>query len=173
MRILVAPTFFSTSLVVFQFAWTNDRQKILIDFFKGNEFLYNPIHPDYKKRRLRDKKILELCNMIGCSSKHSEGEHLAYFCSSDNGCNFPEGISKLVYGARRFLSPVSGFEDARIRNFVYEREDPCLLFRFRSCAFRNSSCCKNNDFIANSFQLSFFNCKNALARQLSPYLVKV
>lgn len=49
------------------FIWTNDRQKTLIDFFKDNEFLYNPIHPDYKKRRLRDKKILELCNMLGCS----------------------------------------------------------------------------------------------------------
>ncbi|XP_064486826.1 uncharacterized protein LOC135399075 [Ornithodoros turicata] len=49
------------------FIWTNDRQKTLIDFFKDNEFLYNPIHPDYKKRRLRDKKILELCSTLGCS----------------------------------------------------------------------------------------------------------
>ncbi|KAL3184591.1 hypothetical protein MRX96_031665 [Rhipicephalus microplus] len=49
------------------FLWSNDRQKILIDFFKENEFLYNPIHPDYKKRRLRDKKILELCSTLGCS----------------------------------------------------------------------------------------------------------
>lgn len=40
---------------------------MLIDFFKDNEFLYNPIHPDYKKRRLRDKKILELCSTLGCS----------------------------------------------------------------------------------------------------------
>lgn len=107
------------------FGWTNERQKILIDFFKRNEFLYNPIHPDYKKRRLRDKKILELCNTLGCSMLECKNKFhnlRTYFFREynkvlkHNGGAVCDGSSN---GDEAYTSKWDFYEDMKFLNVCY------------------------------------------------------
>ncbi|XP_077497296.1 uncharacterized protein LOC144107932 [Amblyomma americanum] len=103
------------------FLWSNDRQKILIDFFKENEFLYNPIHPDYKKRRLRDKKILELCNTLGCSMLECKNKFhnlRTYFFREYNKVLKHNGTCN-GNGEETYTSKWDFYEDMKFLNVCY------------------------------------------------------
>lgn len=106
------------------FLWSNDRQKILIDFFKENEFLYNPIHPDYKKRRLRDKKILELCSTLGCSMLECKNKFhnlRTYFFREYNKVLKHNGTSCNGSGSgeETYTSKWDFYEDMKFLNVCY------------------------------------------------------
>lgn len=106
------------------FLWSNDRQKILIDFFKENEFLYNPIHPDYKKRRLRDKKILELCSTLGCSMLECKNKFhnlRTYFFREYNKVLKHNGTSCNGNGSgeETYTSKWDFYEDMKFLNVCY------------------------------------------------------
>lgn len=54
-------------LLIFQFQWVRARIIALIEFYEANEFLHKPEHMVFKKRTLRNVKMIEIANKPGCT----------------------------------------------------------------------------------------------------------
>lgn len=56
------------------FRWTFSKQKVLLEFFRNHESMYNPQHVDYRNRELRNRLLQQLKDMIGCEPSEAKSK---------------------------------------------------------------------------------------------------
>ncbi|CAN7992655.1 unnamed protein product [Ixodes hexagonus] len=109
------------------FQWTLSRQKALLGFFRNHESMYNPRHVDYRNRRLRERLLNQLKDMIGCSPYEAKSKFHSlrtYFTKELNKVRH----SKLPGNGPVYHSKWELFHDMLFVKDVYQPRPPLSCY---------------------------------------------